>query len=140
MKLLVDECLSEELAKLARDRGHDEASHVVWIGKRGMKDWNLMKVVLEGDWILVTRNAFDFRGPAAGTGTEGEYADVDLHAGLICLNGPPRGFDLGMQLELFAVALDEIARDDDLVNKVLEITYQDDNEIRIDRYDLPADG
>jgi hypothetical protein len=27
MKLLVDKCLSEELAKLARQRGHAEASH-----------------------------------------------------------------------------------------------------------------
>lgn len=138
MKLLVDECLSEELAKLARARRHDEASHVVWIGKRGIQDWNLMKVVLEGDWILVTRNAVDFRGPAATPGAEGEYAEVDLHAGLICLNGPPGGFDLDMQLELFAVALDEIAQDGDLVNKVLEISYQDDDQIRVDRYDLPS--
>ena len=35
MKLLIDECLSEELAKLARGRGHPESSHVRWIGKAG---------------------------------------------------------------------------------------------------------
>ncbi len=28
MKLLIDECLSEELAKLARGRGYIESSHV----------------------------------------------------------------------------------------------------------------
>jgi predicted nuclease of predicted toxin-antitoxin system len=28
MRLLIDECLSEELAKLARAEGHPEASHV----------------------------------------------------------------------------------------------------------------
>ncbi|MGA3211033.1 MAG: DUF5615 family PIN-like protein [Terriglobales bacterium] len=39
MKLLIDQCLSEELAKLARERGHGEASHVAWMGKRGWKDW-----------------------------------------------------------------------------------------------------
>jgi hypothetical protein len=39
MKLLVDECLSEELAKLAQRRGHAEASHIAWIGKCGWKDW-----------------------------------------------------------------------------------------------------
>ena len=30
-KLLIDECLSSELALMARERGHHEASHVVWI-------------------------------------------------------------------------------------------------------------
>lgn len=32
MKLLVDECLSEELATLGRNRGCPEASHASWIG------------------------------------------------------------------------------------------------------------
>jgi hypothetical protein len=36
MKLLIDECLSPELARLARDRGHGESSNVVWL-KRGSK-------------------------------------------------------------------------------------------------------
>jgi uncharacterized protein (DUF433 family) len=40
MKLLVDECLSEELTKLAQRRGHAEATHIAWIGKRGWKDWH----------------------------------------------------------------------------------------------------
>ena len=31
MKLLIDECLSEELTKLAQNRGHPDASHVRWI-------------------------------------------------------------------------------------------------------------
>ena len=43
MKLLVDECLSEELAKLAQRQGHAEASHIVWIGKRGWEDWQLKR-------------------------------------------------------------------------------------------------
>ena len=38
MKLLIDECLSEELTKRARQRGHGEASHIAWIRKRGWKD------------------------------------------------------------------------------------------------------
>jgi hypothetical protein len=46
MKLLIDECLSEELAKLAQKRGHSEASHIAWIGKRGWKDWQLKSVIL----------------------------------------------------------------------------------------------
>ena len=31
MKLLIDECLSPELAKLAQQRGHGECSHIVWL-------------------------------------------------------------------------------------------------------------
>lgn len=42
MKLLIDECLSEELAELARGRGRPESSHVRWIGKGGAKDWELL--------------------------------------------------------------------------------------------------
>lgn len=66
IKALVDENLSPELAALARDRGHPESSHVVWIGKRSWKDWNLMQVIVDGDWTFVTRNSIDFRGPPRG--------------------------------------------------------------------------
>jgi hypothetical protein len=138
MKLLVDECLSEELTKLAHRRGHPEASHVRWIGKGGAKDWDLMPVILDGDWTFVTRNAVDFRGPAGAPGQGGEYARIDLHAGLICLTGPV-GMNLDMQLELFEVALDDLDANSDLVNQVLEVVLEDgdDAEIRVRRYDLP---
>lgn len=69
MKFLIDECLSEELAKLARARQHLESSHVRWIGKGQWKDWNLMPVILEGDWVFVTKNSVDFRGPAEVPGS-----------------------------------------------------------------------
>jgi len=62
-KLLIDECLSSELALMARERGRHEASHVVWIGKSGWKDWTLKQILLAEDWVLVTRNSEDFRGP-----------------------------------------------------------------------------
>ena len=94
MKLLVDECLSEELTKLAQQRGHAEASHIAWIGKRGWKDWELKPVILDGDWTFVTKNSVDFRGPIGALGSKGQYADVVLHAGLVCLNGPI-GMDIG---------------------------------------------
>jgi hypothetical protein len=46
--------------------------------------------------------------------------------------------NLALQLELFEVALDEIDRNSDLVNQVLEITLLDsDGEIEVDRYKLP---
>jgi predicted nuclease of predicted toxin-antitoxin system len=49
VKLLVDECLSPKLTELARQRGHVESSHVVWIGKLSWKDWELLDVILGGD-------------------------------------------------------------------------------------------
>ena len=60
MKLLVDECLSEELTKLAQSRGHAEASHVAWIGKRGWKDWQLKSRIIDGDWTFVPRKSVIF--------------------------------------------------------------------------------
>ena len=42
-----------------------------------------------------------------------------------------------MQIELFEQALEELKADADLVNQVLEITWEDDS-IRVRRYRLPA--
>jgi predicted nuclease of predicted toxin-antitoxin system len=138
MKFLVDECLGPELTLMVRSRGHDESSHVVWLGKGGIKDWELMRIVLAGDWTLVTKNSYDFRGPADAPGSKGEFKKVELHAGLVCLNGPP-AMDPEMQISLFATILDELEDDDDLINAVLEATLSegDFEEIVIQRYALP---
>lgn len=136
MKFLIDECLSPELTKRAHARGFGESSHVVWIGRGGSKDWDLKSVILGGDWTFVTKNSVDFRGPSEAPGNKGQYADVAIHAGLICLNGPP-GMDLDMQIELFDQAMDELDTDSDLVNQVLEITMEDDS-LHIRRYRLPV--
>jgi hypothetical protein len=136
-KLLIDECLSSELALMARERGHHEASHVVWIGKSGWKDWVLKQVLVDEDWVLVTRNSEDFRGPRETPGTKGQFADLSLHAGLVCLNGPV-GMDLAMQRELFCEALDELDVDGDLTNQILEVTLEDNEAgIQIVRYSHP---
>jgi Domain of unknown function (DUF5615) len=137
MKLLIDECLSPELAKLAQQRGHGESSHIVWLGKSGWKDWSLKAVILDGDWTFVTKNSMHFRGPTNEPGSKGQYADVAIHAGLICLNGP-EGMDLDLQLELFEIALDEVGNGD-LVNEVLEIILGDNDEVRVLRYALPRE-
>ena len=135
MKLLVDECLSPELVKRAHGKGYGQSSHVVWMKRGGLKDWELREFIVDGDWTFVTKNSADFRGPPNNPGSKGQYAEVAVHAGLICLNGPP-GMDLDMQIELFNEALDELARNSDLVNQVLEITLEDDS-IHIQRYQLP---
>lgn len=106
---------------MARQRGHHEASHVVWIGKAGWKDWELKRVLLDEDWVLVTMNSEDFRGPREAPGSKGQYADVALRAGLVFLNSPV-GMDLTLQRELFSEALDELDRNGDLTNQVLEVT------------------
>lgn len=137
MKFLVDECLSPELALRAWNNGYGESSHVIWLGCGGWKDWELMPLILASDWIFVTKNSVDFRGSAAAPGNKGQYAAVAIHAGLICLNGPP-GMDLDMQVELFDAAMDHLAMDGDLINQVLEITLEDDS-LHILRYRLPIE-
>jgi hypothetical protein len=123
MKLLIDECLSPELAKLAQQGGRGESSHIVWLGKSGWKDWSLKAVILDGDRTFDTKNSMYFRDRANEPGSKGQYADVAIHARLICLNGP-EGMDLDLQLELFEIALDEVGNGD-LVNEVLEIILGD---------------
>jgi putative addiction module CopG family antidote len=71
----------------------EKSFHVVWMGLSGRKDWELKPVILDGDWTFVTKNPVDFRGPASRPGSKGQYADVAIHAGLICLNAP-KGIDL----------------------------------------------
>jgi hypothetical protein len=138
VKFLIDECLSPELAQMARERGHGESSHVIWMNLGGIQDWDLLPIVLAGDWTLVTRNAYDFRGPPQAPGSSGQYQRAEIHAGLVCLNGPD-GMDLEMQRDLFAAVLDEIDRDGDLVNQVLEVALEsaDAEDISLTRYPLP---
>src|SRR3546814_2756112 len=90
-----------------------------------------------GDWTFVTKNSVDFRGPRDKPGTKGQYADVAIHAGLICLNGPP-GMDLDMQIAVFEQALVELDPDPALAHELLEITPADDAAFALLRYDLPA--
>jgi predicted nuclease of predicted toxin-antitoxin system len=56
MKFLIDECLSAKLVGVCRERGH-EATHVVWLGKQGWKDWNLIRHIVDDDYTFVTNNA-----------------------------------------------------------------------------------
>ena len=129
--------LSPELAKLARDGNYGESSHVVWMGLGGRKDSELKTIIVDGDWTFVTKNSVDFRGPKDRPGTKGQYAEVPLHAGLVCLNGP-ESMNLDLQMELFEQALHELRLDGDLVNEVLEISEDGTGELHILRYLLPS--
>lgn len=136
MKFLIDECLSVKLANLAHDHGYGESSHIAWLDLSGTKDWVLLPIIVGGDWTFVTRNSIDFRGPASSPGSRGQYTRVDLHAGLVCLNGPD-GLTRDLQIELFGHALRELAAAPDLINQVLEITLEVSGDVRIVRYGLP---
>ena len=134
-KFLIDECLSPDLATLARQRNFVESSHVTWLGKGGWKDWELKAFILDHDWTFVTRNSSDFRGPENTPGSRGQYAGVTLHAGLVCINGPDQ-MGAEEEAELFDIVLDTIGLGD-LVNEGIEITLSEDGEFELVRYALP---
>lgn len=123
MRFLIDECLSVDLVSVAHQDGHD-AQHVARIGKAGWKDWNVMRYAQEGEFILVTNNANDFRRL---------YGDEPLHAGLIIII-PNVGRIV--QRQLFRGALDELTQIGEPINRVLEVNLEDD-EVTFAVYDLP---
>lgn len=123
MRFLIDECLSIDLVLTASQAGH-EAQHVARLGKAGWKDWNVARHAAEGDFVLVTNNASDFRRI---------YATQPLHAGLVIIIPNVNRI---VQRQLFQGALDELARVGEPVNRVLEVDIEGD-EATFKLYDLP---
>ena len=126
-KILIDENLSPSLAADAQRKGF-LCSHVNHLGKTGTKDWELKRVILEGDWTFVTNNSTDFRGPASEPGSSGEYADVRLHAGLVCIDAP-FGLNLDFQRQIFGLVLDDLVNNGDLTNQVLQVDVRKDGRV-----------
>lgn len=126
MRFLIDECLSIDLVSIASQAGH-EAQHVARVGKAGWKDWNVVRHASEGDFVLVTNNASDFRRL---------YAAQPLHAALVILIPNVRR---DMQQRLFRGALDELARLGEPVNRVLEVDIEGED-VTFGVYDLPPQG
>jgi predicted nuclease of predicted toxin-antitoxin system len=127
VKYLIDECLSPELAILARDNGFLESAHVSWLGMSGQPDWAIARRAIDDGFILVTHNTVDFR-PL--------YGRVNIHAGLIAFNTAPNMMDRSLQKQLFVLAMNELAGHEPY-NAILEITVRRDGRILIERYDLP---
>jgi hypothetical protein len=144
-RFLIDNCLTTRLATVARETGY-EAMHLRDLKLENRKDWDLVPIIRDGAWTLVTRNARDFRGPEHAPGTKGQYRRLPEHNGLVCLNGPPDGMDIRTQQELFRAVLahlrnmSEDPRRDDLAAQVVEATIEDSQDLVIHfrRYDLPA--
>jgi hypothetical protein len=115
-RLLIDECLSQSLLAVAKARGL-HADHVVWLGKGGMQDWNLVPFALDHDYAFVTNNRRDFLRA---------YARLSAHDGLIIL--VPM-VERDEQIRLFGLALDHVQTLSDTVNKLVEVFS--DGEIRV---------
>lgn len=124
MRFLIDECLSVHLVTIAGQAGH-EAQHVAHVGKAGWKDWNVVRYARNGDFILVTNNASDFRRL---------YATEPLHAGLVILIPAVARV---LQQKLFHAALEELATIGEPVNRVLELDL-DGEDVTVALYDLPS--
>jgi predicted nuclease of predicted toxin-antitoxin system len=123
VRFLIDECLTVDLVAVAGQSGH-EAQHVAHVGRASWKDWNVVRYARDGDFVLVTNNASDFRQL---------YAAEPLHAGLVILI-PVVSRDV--QRCLFKAALDEFAVIGEPVNRALEVDL-DGEEVTLTLYDWP---
>ena len=124
MKFLIDECLSPTLARIARERGFPESTHVTWIGLRSRRDWSVVRRAVDDGYALVTQDTADFvvlmeREPT--------------HPGLLCINVAHGMMTLDVQQALFEHALTHIA-DIDLADRVVEITLAANRRVRVDLY------
>ena len=72
---LIDECLSLDLVALAHARGH-HATHVVFREKQGASDPDLMPLIRDEGFVLVTNNARDFLTL---------YAEEEIRPGLVII-------------------------------------------------------
>lgn len=124
MKFLIDECLSPELAKIARDQGFVASTHVNWTGLQTSADWRIVKHAVEKDFILVTNNTTDFKRIVRREG---------IHAGLVCLNAEHPLMSLKVQRYLFKSALNVLEAVEP-VNEVIEVTLITEQDLSIKRY------
>jgi predicted nuclease of predicted toxin-antitoxin system len=122
-RFLVDENLSVRLPTLAHRRGF-EATHVVHLGLRGWRDWNILEVIRRERWVLVTNNAIEFRS---------RYRSVTGHPGVVFLVPSVTREE---QLELFAAALNECTVRPDLTDHALDVDFSGDRKIVVRRYAL----
>ena len=120
-KVLIDECLSPALAKLARQRGFVASTHVRWIGLGGKGDWSVAGYAAEHGYALVTNDRTDFTRL---------LAREPHHPGLICINVAHGLNSLNVQRTMFAHALDKIDAEQ-LPGNIFDVTMHADGTVRI---------
>lgn len=137
MKFLIDACLSLSLAKFALEAGNQALAHVNHRGVNQDKDWALMEKILAQDWTFVTRNSDDFR-PQVGSASKAPcYLGVPLHAGLVCLKLPQNSRKADHET-YFKVALTVLSQDNDLTNRVLEVSPGQKGKLIVSIMALPS--
>lgn len=123
-RFLIDENLSPALVEPARHHGF-EAMHVNHLGLRTETDWDLLQIVAEKDWVLVTNNAIEFRG---------RYRKIELHPGVVFLLPAVRRAE---QLRLFNAVLSYVGTDVDMVNRAVDVVFDLNRVAIVTAYDLP---
>jgi predicted nuclease of predicted toxin-antitoxin system len=78
-KILLDEDISPEIAYALHDAGYI-ATSIRDRGALSRPDWYLLKLALEGDMVLCTKNADDFEALAAEWNEKGE-----VHCGILAV-------------------------------------------------------
>ena len=56
-----------------------------------------------------------------------------LHAGLVCIDAP-FGLNLDLQRQIFAMILEELAKNGDLINQVLQVDIRKDGRVELERF------
>jgi predicted nuclease of predicted toxin-antitoxin system len=143
MRFLIDECLTPQLSDVANSRQYD-ATNIRALGMLGVKDWKIVPVLIQQNYVLVTHNSKDFRGLDGKDGKPGYLTKEEIHPGLICLNAYNSSknktipMTKELQHKLFAIALDEIENQNlsDLINTVIEIDY-DGTDVTVTLYEAP---
>lgn len=120
IRILLDEHVSPSLVGKLGDKGvfAVAAAHVGLSGETDAKIW---KYALENDFVVATSNARDFI----------RLLNVDVHPGLIVLR--EAGLARDEQWDRIRPIIDVILESNDdnlLINKVVEISGQDEWEIR----------
>lgn len=123
-RFLIDENLSPALVGPAHARGF-EAMHVNHLGLRTETDWDLLKVITEQDWVLVTNNAIEFRG---------RYGTIELHPGVIFLLP---AVHRPAQLQLFETTLEHVEAHPGMVNRAVDVAFGPYGQAIVIPYDLP---
>jgi hypothetical protein len=71
-------------------------------------------------------------------GSSGEYADVRLHAGLVCIDAP-FGLNLDLQRQIFGLILDDLVKNGNLTNQLLQVDVRKDGRVQLERFALPEE-
>jgi uncharacterized protein DUF5615 len=104
-----------------------EATSVRDLGRLSLKDWDLLNLILEGDWTLVTSNVVEFR--------KRYRSQTELHAGVVFLEGVDAGRDT--QRAAFSAALTDVDAAPSIVNQEILVTPAETGGYTVRRFDLP---